>query len=81
MRYEGWSNRESVLQNGHIDSLFCGVSWYWVSPRQQLNVKHEPLSLIPPQFVCPLPPLQPAVFPPTMREPPPPALDQVCQWR
>lgn len=43
---------------------------------EQLNVKHEPLSLIPPQFQCPLPPLAPAVFPPTMREPPPPALDQ-----
>jgi len=42
----------------------------------QLNVKHEPLSLIPPQFETPLPPLQPAVFPPTLRELPPPALDQ-----
>jgi len=39
-------------------------------------VKHETLSLIPPQFECPLPPLQPATFPPAMREPPPPALDQ-----
>lgn len=43
---------------------------------EQLNVKHEPLSLIPPQFETPLPPLEPGVFPPTMREPPPPALDQ-----
>lgn len=43
---------------------------------EQLNVKHEPLSLIPPQFETPLPPLQPAVFPPTLRELPPPALDQ-----
>jgi len=42
---------------------------------QQLDVKHEPLSLIPPQFEHPLPPLQPAVFPPSLREPPPPALD------
>eukprot|EP00518_Triparma_eleuthera_P004722 CAMPEP_0182464112 /NCGR_PEP_ID=MMETSP1319-20130603/8279_1 /TAXON_ID=172717 /ORGANISM="Bolidomonas pacifica, Strain RCC208" /LENGTH=469 /DNA_ID=CAMNT_0024663727 /DNA_START=14 /DNA_END=1420 /DNA_ORIENTATION=+ len=41
-----------------------------------LNVKHEPLSLIPPQFECPLPPLQPAVFLPHIREAPPPALDQ-----
>ena len=41
----------------------------------QLDVKHEPLSLIPPQFEHPLPPLQPAVFPPSLREPPPPALD------
>ena len=41
----------------------------------ELDVKHEPLSLIPPQFEHPLPPLQPAVFPPSLREPPPPALD------
>ncbi|GBG28831.1 Intraflagellar transport protein 52-like [Hondaea fermentalgiana] len=41
-----------------------------------LSVKHEPLTLIPPQFEAPLPPLVPAVFPPAMREPPPPALDQ-----
>lgn len=42
---------------------------------KQLEVKHEPLSLIPPEFETPLPPLQPAVFPPSIREPPPPALD------
>ncbi len=33
------------------------------------------LNLIPPSFETPLPPLQPAVFPPTIREPPPPALE------
>ena len=43
---------------------------------ETLNVKHEPLSLIPPQFECPLPPLSPAVFLPHIREPPAPALDQ-----
>ena len=42
---------------------------------QKLHVKHEPLTLIPPQFEVPLPPLQPAVFMPPMRELPPPALD------
>jgi len=42
----------------------------------QLGVKHEVLTLIPPQFEAPLPPLQPAVFPPSLRELPPPALDQ-----
>ena len=40
-----------------------------------LGLKHEPLTLIPPQFECPLPSLRPAVFPPTMREPLPPALE------
>eukprot|EP00811_Abedinium_folium_P013374 NODE_2242_length_2260_cov_2.196437.p1 GENE.NODE_2242_length_2260_cov_2.196437~~NODE_2242_length_2260_cov_2.196437.p1 ORF type:complete len:459 (+),score=155.75 NODE_2242_length_2260_cov_2.196437:111-1487(+) len=42
---------------------------------QQLGVKHEPLTLIPPQFETPMPSQQPAVFPPCLREPPPPALD------
>jgi|Transcript_395 intraflagellar transport protein 52 len=42
---------------------------------QQLGVKHEPLTLIPPQFETPMPALQPAVFPPCLREPPAPALD------
>mmetsp|Transcript_425 Transcript_425/g.786 ORF Transcript_425/g.786 Transcript_425/m.786 type:complete len:449 (-) Transcript_425:177-1523(-) len=40
-----------------------------------LDVQHEPLSLIPPQFEQPLPPLLPSVFPPSLREPPPPSLD------
>mmetsp|Transcript_26374 Transcript_26374/g.39129 ORF Transcript_26374/g.39129 Transcript_26374/m.39129 type:complete len:597 (+) Transcript_26374:53-1843(+) len=43
---------------------------------QTLGVPHDPLTLIPPQFECPLPKLAPAIFPPAMREPPPPALDQ-----
>lgn len=42
---------------------------------ERLNVKKAPLTLIPPQFETPLPPLQPAVFPPAIREPPPPALE------
>lgn len=41
-----------------------------------LNVPHEVLTLIPPQFECPLPKLVTATFPPSMRDPPPPALDQ-----
>src|SRR3546814_82212 len=41
-----------------------------------LGVKHEPLTLIPPQFECPLPRMAPAVWPPALREPAPPALDQ-----
>ncbi|KAJ1422136.1 hypothetical protein B484DRAFT_452508 [Ochromonadaceae sp. CCMP2298] len=43
---------------------------------EQLGVPHEPLTLIPPQFECPLPKLSAATFPPAMREPAPPALDQ-----
>ncbi|VDD79728.1 unnamed protein product [Mesocestoides corti] len=42
---------------------------------EKLRVKHEPLSLITPEFETPLPPLQPAVFPPNFREPGPPSLE------
>ena len=52
-------------------------SFYFLFCRafKQLNVKHEPLTLITPQFETPLPPLQPAVFPPQFRELEPPKLD------
>ncbi|XP_047141945.1 intraflagellar transport protein 52 homolog isoform X1 [Hydra vulgaris] len=42
---------------------------------KELNVKHETLTLISPQFETPLPPLEPAVFPPQFRELPGPTLD------
>ncbi|KAJ3076628.1 Intraflagellar transport protein 52 [Podochytrium sp. JEL0797] len=41
----------------------------------ELRLKHESLSLIQPQFETPLPPLQPAVFPPSLRQLAPPSLD------
>lgn len=40
-----------------------------------LSVKHEPLTLIPPQFETPMPQLQAAVFLPCMKDLPPPGLD------
>eukprot|EP00128_Syssomonas_multiformis_P009926 Colp12_sorted_trinity150504_noHs@6361 len=46
-----------------------------VASYKTLNVKHEPLTLIQPNFETPLPPLTPAVFPPCWRELAPPALD------
>uniref|UniRef100_A0A8C6PFA6 Intraflagellar transport 52 n=1 Tax=Nothobranchius furzeri TaxID=105023 RepID=A0A8C6PFA6_NOTFU len=46
-----------------------------ISAYEQLNVKHEPLQLITPQFETPLPPLEPAVFPPALNDLPPPMLD------
>eukprot|EP01062_Namystynia_karyoxenos_P017978 TRINITY_DN16646_c0_g3_i1.p1 TRINITY_DN16646_c0_g3~~TRINITY_DN16646_c0_g3_i1.p1 ORF type:complete len:538 (+),score=199.32 TRINITY_DN16646_c0_g3_i1:117-1730(+) len=46
-----------------------------VKAYEQLNVKHEPLTLIQPEFHTPLPPFYPATFPPIHREPPHPALD------
>lgn len=42
---------------------------------EQVNVKHEVLTLIPPQFETPMLGLQPAVFPPILRELPPPNLE------
>eukprot|EP00878_Enallax_costatus_P036583 GHUV01041097.1.p1 GENE.GHUV01041097.1~~GHUV01041097.1.p1 ORF type:complete len:299 (+),score=88.95 GHUV01041097.1:1583-2479(+) len=42
---------------------------------EQLGVKKAPLGLIPPAFETPLPPVQPATFPPCPRLPPPPALE------
>ncbi|VDM57490.1 unnamed protein product [Angiostrongylus costaricensis] len=42
---------------------------------EQLQVKTEPLTLIVPQFELPLPPLLPAVYPPSFRELPPPKLE------
>jgi intraflagellar transport protein 52 len=42
----------------------------------RLGMPKKPLSLIEPQFEQPLPPLQPAVFPPAIFEPDPPALER-----
>lgn len=42
---------------------------------EKLGVAHDPLTLIPPQFECPLPKLNAAVFPPMIKELPAPALD------
>ena len=42
---------------------------------EQMGVKHEALTLIPPQFEAPLPSLFPALFPPNLKEPAAPALD------
>jgi intraflagellar transport protein 52 len=41
----------------------------------QLNVKHETLTIIPPQFETPLPPLQLAVFDPIIKDFPHPNLE------
>uniref|UniRef100_A0A915PKW0 ABC-type uncharacterized transport system domain-containing protein n=1 Tax=Setaria digitata TaxID=48799 RepID=A0A915PKW0_9BILA len=42
---------------------------------EELGLKHEPLSLIVPQFEVPQPTLTPAVFAPNFRELPPPRLE------
>lgn len=48
----------------HVNILNCCKLSFYIfifSAYKQLNVKHEPLQLITPQFETPLPPLQPAV--------------------
>ncbi|CAF1065480.1 unnamed protein product [Didymodactylos carnosus] len=42
---------------------------------EDLQVKHEPVSLIKPQFEIPMPPLKPAVYPPLFHDVDPPALE------
>lgn len=42
---------------------------------RKMGVKHEGLTLIPPAFETPFPPLQPAVYPPSLRELPSPSLE------
>lgn len=42
---------------------------------EAMGVKHEPLSLIPPELEVPLPPQAPALFPPELIGPAPPALE------
>jgi intraflagellar transport protein 52 len=42
---------------------------------ETMGVKKAPLTLIPPQFEAPLPDLQPAVFPPNLKEFPMPPLE------
>lgn len=42
---------------------------------KDLELKHEPLTLIPPSFETPMPPLKPAVFPPSIQELQAPSLE------
>lgn len=48
-------------------SISSGLVPAAIKSYTDLNVKHEPLKLITPQFETPLPPLQAAVFPPSFR--------------
>lgn len=63
------------LFNQRLFSINTGCVPAAIQAYEDLNVKHEPLRLITPQFETPLPPLQAAVFPPSFRELPPPNLE------
>ncbi|KAF2348779.1 hypothetical protein FHG87_020465, partial [Trinorchestia longiramus] len=60
----------SKLTNIDMEMVPTAIDAY-----SKLNVKHEPLRLITPQFETPLPQLHPAVFPPSFRELPNPSLE------
>jgi intraflagellar transport protein 52 len=46
-----------------------------ISIFKDLNVTHQTLTLIPPQFETPMPNLSPATFPPSLKDLPMPELD------
>ncbi|XP_064089460.1 intraflagellar transport protein 52 homolog [Macrobrachium nipponense] len=63
------------LFDTHLTSIDMQLVPASIDAYSKVNVKHEPLRLITPQFETPLPPLQPAVFPPSFRELPHPSLE------
>merc|ERR1712110_1409921 len=66
------SVREGIEQLYRIDTeLLPNV----FAAHKTLDINKEPLSLIPPNFETPLPPLQPAVFPGIFDEPTMPPLE------
>jgi hypothetical protein len=65
---------------GHNGPVWSDVvALYKVALYKEMDYKEMDeqvdLTVIVPKIESPLPPLQPAVFPPAWREPPPPALD------
>ncbi|EDO47507.1 predicted protein [Nematostella vectensis] len=65
----------SKLFDDELHKLDTSVVPDVIKSFEELHCKHEPLQLIAPQFETPLPPLQPAVFPPQFKELSTPALD------
>lgn len=60
----------SFIRTIHPFLSLCLFSAY-----EDLQMKHEPLTLIKPQFEVPMPPLKPAVYPPIFRDCEPPTLE------
>ena len=79
-----WCLHESPPLPQDLTTLFCRDMLSFdtsMIPRvmdlyDELNVKHEPLTLILPEFERPIPPLQPALFQPKLMDLPLPSLDQ-----
>ena len=79
-----WCLQENTPLPQDLSSLYCRNMLSFntsMIPKvmeiyDELNVKHEPLTLILPEFERPSPPLKPAVFQPKMMDLPPPSLDQ-----
>ncbi|KXS21717.1 hypothetical protein M427DRAFT_27306 [Gonapodya prolifera JEL478] len=67
-------------KNGQVGGMVGGAvrkkgPILWRDLYASLRLPPTPLTLIHPTFETPLPPLQPAVFQPALREPPPPPLE------
>ncbi|RUS76081.1 hypothetical protein EGW08_016155, partial [Elysia chlorotica] len=76
--YNCTCNPISIMHFKESCTVITDVVYFFLSLTrafEELKVKHEALTLITPQFETPLPPLNPAVFPPTFRELPPPSLE------
>lgn len=63
------------LFNTHLFKFDTNLIPEAVELYNELQVKHDTLTLIPPQFETPMPPLKPATFPPSLKELNNPALD------
>ena len=62
-----------------FDQSLCAISLdAWpeaIRVYEKIGLKYEPLTLVTPSFQVPMPPFQPAVFPPQFRELPSPQLE------
>ena len=63
-----------IRKLGQAQAL-CECCLQAVDLYSKLGVKKQPLTLIQPEFEVPLPPLEPAVFPPALVDLPAPALE------
>jgi intraflagellar transport protein 52 len=67
--YQKWFGKKKKL----LSSSF--LINYFLRAFEDLQIKHEPLTLIKPQFEVPMPSLKPAVYSPIFRDCEPPSLE------
>ena len=64
-----------TLYDTNLFKFDCNLIPEAITCYEQMGVKHDTLTLIPPQFETPMLGLMPATFPPILRELPPPNLE------